>query len=114
MIHSDGSRELILYEDKYSWQMKSELEDKDLDAISQRVFERIKPLMLGISKPPEKYLFDVKELAVYLGVPETWVYEHAKSGEIPCIKIGKYLRFKKYEIDKWLESNTIRPTFRKK
>lgn len=83
--------------------MKIEFEEKDLDAIAQRVLEMRKPSTQGISKPPETHLLDVNELAEYLGVNKAWVYDHKKRGEIPYIKLTKYLRFKKSEVDKWLE-----------
>jgi excisionase family DNA binding protein len=51
-------------------------------------------------------LLTVKTLAQYLHVSEQWVYERVHLKEIPCIKMGKFPRFKQSDIDKWLETLT--------
>lgn len=38
-------------------------------------------------------LWTVNEVADRLGMSRTWVYEHAASGELPCLHIGGALRF---------------------
>jgi excisionase family DNA binding protein len=45
----------------------------------------------------------VETLAEYLDVEKDWVYSHIK--EIPHFKVGRFPRFRKTEIDKWLEGN---------
>ncbi len=47
-------------------------------------------------------LLTVDDLAVLLQVTLSWVYEH--KNEIPHIKLGKYLRFPKAEIERWIAS----------
>lgn len=44
-----------------------------------------------------------KQLADYLQVNELTIYKKVRLGEIPAIKMGRALRFKKEVIDKWLE-----------
>jgi len=44
-----------------------------------------------------------KQLADYLQVNELTVYRKVKEGQIPAIKLGRVLRFKRNVIDKWLE-----------
>ena len=44
----------------------------------------------------------VEDLAVLLNVTPSWVYEHKR--DIPHIKLGKYLRFPRAEIDRWIAS----------
>ena len=44
-----------------------------------------------------------KQLADYLQLNEMTVYKWVKLGEIPVVKVGRALRFKKDVIDKWLE-----------
>ena len=44
-----------------------------------------------------------KQLAGYLQVNELTVYKRVRLGEIPAVKVGRALRFKKDVIDKWLE-----------
>ncbi len=48
-------------------------------------------------------LLTLKEVAKYLQLSETTIYKMARVGEIPAIKIANQWRFKKEDIDKWLE-----------
>jgi excisionase family DNA binding protein len=89
--------------------MRAELEQKDIDAIATKVVELIKPLLINISKADQSSLLDLKGLAEYLNVKESWVYDQIKHKKITYTKMGKYLRFKKSAIDKYLESRTIKP-----
>ncbi len=38
-------------------------------------------------------LVTVKEVAEHLHVPESWVYSKSERDEIPCIRVGRYVRF---------------------
>lgn len=44
-----------------------------------------------------------REIADYLQINEMTLYKRVCLGEIPVIRIGRALRFKKDIIDKWLE-----------
>lgn len=44
-----------------------------------------------------------KQLAEYLQLNELTIYKRVRLGEIPAVKMGKALRFKKEVIDRWLE-----------
>ncbi len=48
-------------------------------------------------------LMTVGEVAQYLKVEESTIYTWANQGKIPAIKIGHFWRFRKEDIDKWLE-----------
>lgn len=48
-------------------------------------------------------LMTVEEVAKYLKVEQSTIYTWAKIGKIPAIKISRFWRFKKEDIDKWLE-----------
>lgn len=88
--------------------MKTELEHIDIEAIALRVLELLKPLLSGSGRhEPEDVIFDVKGLADYLKVSSQWLYERTHLKEIPHIKIGGQLRFKKRDIDKWLASFNV-------
>ena len=60
-------------------------------------------------------ILTLEEVAKYLRVSERTVYDFAQKGEIPAGKIRTVWRFKKSEIDKWvndkLTSNNISPQF---
>lgn len=48
----------------------------------------------------EERLLTVKELASYLGVSIRQIYRLIDSG-MPSLRVGKYHRFNKDDIDKW-------------
>jgi excisionase family DNA binding protein len=54
----------------------------------------------------DEELMTVEEVAHFLKVPESWVYERTRRrgvGRLPHYKIGKYLRFLEREIVEWLQ-----------
>jgi len=42
---------------------------------------------------PADRLWTVKEAARFLAVSDSWVYQAARTGALPCIHIGKAVRF---------------------
>jgi excisionase family DNA binding protein len=44
----------------------------------------------------------IKEVERYTGLPRSWLYAKAAAGEIPHLKVGKYLRFRLSEVEAWL------------
>ena len=50
----------------------------------------------------EDDILTIEEVAKYLRVSERTVYDWAQKGEIPSGKIGTVWRFKKTEIEKWV------------
>jgi PTS system nitrogen regulatory IIA component len=50
----------------------------------------------------EEQLMSVKELAEYLNVNISTVYMWSQHGQIPAMKIGKMWRYRRSEIDNWL------------
>lgn len=60
-------------------------------------------------------ILTIEEVAKYLRVSERTVYDWAQKGEIPSGKIGTVWRFKKTEIERWvndrLSLNKIAPDF---
>ncbi len=48
-------------------------------------------------------ILTIEEVAKYLRVSDRTVYEWAQKGEIPAGKIGTVWRFKKNEIEKWVD-----------
>jgi excisionase family DNA binding protein len=52
---------------------------------------------------PESEMMTLRELAAYLKMPEKTLYRLAAEGKVPGFKIGASWRFRKSEIDKWIE-----------
>ena len=47
-------------------------------------------------------ILTIEEVASYLRVSDRTVYDWAQKGEIPAGKIGTVWRFKKSEVEKWV------------
>jgi hypothetical protein len=45
-----------------------------------------------------------KDVAAMLGVPESWVREHTRSGAIPHVELGRYKRYDLDEVRLWVAS----------
>jgi len=48
------------------------------------------------------------DLVQTLNLPQSFIYEHTRAGSsdpLPNYKFGKHLRFKKQEIEKWIEDH---------
>ncbi len=53
---------------------------------------------------PFEELMTIEEVANYLRVKKRTIYDWVKNGKIPAIKTVGQWRFKKQQIDVWLES----------
>ena len=51
-------------------------------------------------------LLTVEEIADYLRVQPSTIYQWTHQGYIPHIKLGSFVRFRVSQVDKWLESRT--------
>ena len=49
-------------------------------------------------------LLTAAEIAGLLSLPKTWVLESARSGAIPCVRLGRYVRFDEADVRAWLDS----------
>ena len=47
-------------------------------------------------------LLDADQVAEMLGVPKSWVYAASRRGELPTVTLGRYRRYRRETIDKWL------------
>lgn len=86
--------------------MKTTLEPEDLKTIVSAVIEGLKPFLLGkIEDDNDDNILDVPGLCKYLGVTPRWVHERTHLKEIPFYKLSnKELRFRRCDIDRWMES----------
>jgi excisionase family DNA binding protein len=88
--------------------MKIEPEDLQLfkDILREVVREELKsyPSGMGRDRSADTVL-DVAGVCEYLKVTPKWIHERTHLKEIPFYKLSnKQLRFRKRDIDKWLES----------
>jgi len=49
-------------------------------------------------------LLNAAEVAELLAVPESWVRQHTRSGSLPRVQLGRYIRYRREAILTWLES----------
>jgi len=89
--------------------MKTEFDLQDIKMFASTTVEMLKPLLKANGKVDDKIIFNQDELAKYLKVSRSWIDQKISHKEIPHFKCGKYPRFKKSEIDKWINKNTIMP-----
>jgi len=87
--------------------LRIELDSNDIQSIAREVAALVSPLLSGMDKQGEDEILDVSSLAAYLKVSTKWIYERTHLKEIPHIKAGGQLRFRKKIIDKWLDSFKI-------
>ena len=50
-------------------------------------------------------LSNAEEVARFLGVPVSWIYERTRRNAIPMIRLGKYVRFNIVEIAAWAKAD---------
>ncbi len=83
--------------------VKIEIDDTVLiDTIVKKVVERLKPLLNNSHDSKHNELMTVEEVAKYLKVTKSFIYDKVHKREIPFRKDGKFPRFKKKHIDLWL------------
>ena len=62
------------------------------------------------STQPAEPLMNIQELAAYLNVKITWIYQQSrlrKTNGFPVYKAGKYLRFDRQKVIEWMASNDV-------
>ncbi len=62
-------------------------------------------LPLNASRPSatlSEPLLTAAAAAALLAVRTSWVYDAARSGELPCVRLGKHLRFLRSDLERWV------------
>lgn len=76
-------------------------QNEELDTVDRHQTSAIPEISLNTQEKP----VDVQGLAEHYNIAPSWVYgETRKKGTdtIPCIRVGKYLRFFISEVESWL------------
>lgn len=88
--------------------MRSELEQTDIEAIANLLLRELSPLLTeGRGVVDRKEILDVPGVAEYLGVEESWIYKQVQYKAIPYFKIGKYLRFRLKDLERWISEQAV-------
>jgi len=69
--------------------------------IARLIIGFLQKLLQEAQAAQNRALLTPEEVAQYFQVNRQWVYERTSKNEIPHIKVGKYLRFQREEIDRW-------------
>ena len=57
----------------------------------------------------QEQLMDIKEVATYLQLKKSTIYTWVQEGILPSFRLGRLWRFRRSDLDRWLESNRHRP-----
>jgi len=88
--------------------MKTVIEPEDLKQIVEGVIVGLKPFLGNKDTHVDDIILDVPGLCKYLNVTPKWIRKKTHLKEIPYHKISnKQLRFRKRDIDNWLDSLKI-------
>jgi len=75
--------------------------------IARLIIGFLQKLLQESQAAQERALLTPGEVARHFQVNRQWVYERTCRNEIPHIKVGKYLRFQRQEIERWTEGMTV-------
>ena len=61
-------------------------------------------LELSASSPSRlnEPLLTPAEAAALLAVRRSWVYDAARNGQLPCVRVGRHLRFLRSDLERWV------------
>jgi len=78
-----------------------------LDAFRQVVREEIAALKAELNhhSPAQKDWIKADEAALLYGLPKTWFEERGRAGDIARTKPGRYVLFKRRDVEEYLEKN---------
>ena len=62
---------------------------------------------MALNLPTDETFLTTEEVLEYLNVNLRTVYRLIKAGSIPAIRVGRQWRFRKRDLDKWLDSQRI-------
>lgn len=79
--------------------------DLMLDQFRAIVREEIEAAIKALDKSPVKDWLRAEELAELYRLPKTWFEERGRLGEIERTKPGRYVLFKRRDVEAYLEQN---------
>jgi excisionase family DNA binding protein len=60
------------------------------------------PPAIGEIVPPLRPLLTPQQAAQLLNVKTSWIYEAVRTRRLPCIRIGRHIRFTRSMLEDWL------------
>lgn len=77
--------------------------EEALDGVQERQEPRPQVSQRGLD------LLSITDVCQELGMGKSWVYRRIQSGEIPSVKLGRNIKIKREDVDKYLEAQRFRP-----
>ena len=75
-------------------------------ANSKKVFSKDSAAVI-LNGPIGRRLLNVREAAQYLGLEVDTIYRKARLREVPCVKVGRALRFDVKALAQYIEQHSI-------
>lgn len=72
-----------------------------------RIFSKLENFTRGSDMNTD--MMTIKEVADYLKITEKTAYRLVAGGEIPGFKVGGSWRFRRTEIDQWIDRQSMKP-----
>lgn len=76
----------------------SKQRDRTRSALTEQLRLDVSRTSVSLAEP----LLTAAGAAELLAVRTSWVYEAARSGELPCVRLGKHLRFLRSDLERWV------------
>jgi excisionase family DNA binding protein len=57
-------------------------------------------------RPLDGPLLRPEEAAALLAVKTSWVYDAVRTGKLPCIRVGRHIRFTRGMLEDWIASQS--------
>ena len=71
----------------------------DVSAVRQlRLSVDAKPVSLG------EPLLTAPDAAALLSVRPSWIYEAVRDGRLPCVRVGRHVRFLRSDLEEWVRA----------
>jgi excisionase family DNA binding protein len=55
-------------------------------------------------RPLDGPLLRPDEAAALLAVKTSWIYDAVRTGKLPCIRVGRHIRFTRAMLEEWLRT----------
>jgi excisionase family DNA binding protein len=57
-------------------------------------------------RPLDGPLLTPQQAAQLLNVKTSWIYEATRTGKLPCLRIGRHIRFTRGLLEEWIQSRS--------
>lgn len=82
--------------------------EEELEALAEKIAHRLFVKLNTLLNNKEDEILSFDEACRFLKCNKGWLYEKVRFNKIPYVKTGRYLKFKKSELLKWIERNSTK------